>query len=96
MAIGVVRTIKEFAASEWAKDWGAIRMIDDRVGGTVQMPGPLWRFSSSVLPQPGIPAFQGEDNVAILTELGLTTDAISDLKSRGVIRSRRAAAGSFE
>lgn len=96
MAIGVVRTIKEFAASEWAKDWGAIRMIDDRVGGTVQMPGPPWRFSSSVLPQPGIPAFQGEDNVAILTELGLTTDAISDLKSRGIIRSRRAAAGSFE
>ena len=96
MAIGVLRTPQEFAATPWAKDWGAIRMVDDRAGNAVRMPGPPWRFSSAVLPQPGLPAFQGEDNVAILTELGLEKAAIDDLQARGVLRSRRAASGAFD
>lgn len=96
MAIGVVKTTREFAETQWAGDWGAIRNVDDRSGGTVRMPGVPWRFSGSVLPEPGIPAFQGESNVEVLSELGISTSQIEELKKRGILRSRRSPADAFD
>ncbi|SOE97060.1 Crotonobetainyl-CoA:carnitine CoA-transferase CaiB [Burkholderia sp. D7] len=96
MAIGVVRTTREFAETQWVEDWGAIRNVDDRAGGTVRMPGAPWRFSGSVLPKPGIPAFQGENNAEVLAELGISASRIEELKKRGVLRSRRSTAAPFD
>src|SRR5215471_14844056 len=76
LAIGVVRSTAELAESEWAEHWGAIVEVDDRNGGTMRMPGPPWRFSVATLPAPGVPAFQGEHNVELLTERNIDTEVI--------------------
>jgi len=96
LAIGVVRSTNEFAASEWAREWGAVVSVDDRAGGTVRMPGPPWRFSESTLPPPGAPSFQGEDNAAVLASVGVSAEQSADLHARGVTRSRRMPFGAYD
>jgi crotonobetainyl-CoA:carnitine CoA-transferase CaiB-like acyl-CoA transferase len=96
LAIGVVRTTNELAATQWAKEWGAVVEVDDRAGGVVRMPGPPWKFSESELPPPGIPSFQGEDNVSILTERKVDPTLIEQLKERRVLLSRRAFRGAYD
>ena len=96
LAIGVIRSTRELADSEWARDWGAVVQVDDRGGGTVQMPGPPWRFSASQLPAPGIPYFQGENNAELLAEYGVAADVIDDLRQRRVLLSRRSARGAYD
>jgi CoA:oxalate CoA-transferase len=89
LAVGRVRTINEFAKSDWVKDWNAVVDVDDRGGGTVRMPGNPWIFSRSELPAPGAPAYQGEHNDEILKELSVSEDSIRDLQQRNVLLSRR-------
>jgi CoA:oxalate CoA-transferase len=89
LAVGRVRTINEFAKSDWVKDWNAVVDVDDRGGGTVRMPGNPWIFSRSELPAPGAPAYQGEHNDEILKELSVPKDSIRDLQQRNVLLSRR-------
>lgn len=96
LAIGVIRTTRDLAESEWAKDWGAVVDVDDRGGSTVRMPGPPWRFSESTLPPPGIPAFQGEHNVELLMERKVDEALIEDLRQRRVLLSRRSARGAYD
>jgi crotonobetainyl-CoA:carnitine CoA-transferase CaiB-like acyl-CoA transferase len=96
LAIGQVRSINEFAASDWVKEWNAVVEIDDRAGGTVRMPGNPWIFSRSELPAPGAPAFQGEHNEEILSERNLSANEIADLKKRKVLLSRRGPFGAFD
>jgi CoA:oxalate CoA-transferase len=96
LAIGIVRSTHELAESEWAKDWGAIVEVDDRAGGTARMPGPPWRFSVSELPEPGIPAFQGEHNAEVLSESGVDAAVIADLQARRVLLSRRSPRGAYD
>jgi CoA:oxalate CoA-transferase len=96
LAIGVIRTTRELAESEWARDWGAVVEVDDRGGSTVRMPGAPWRFSESTLPPPGIPAFQGEHNVELLMERNVDPAVIEDLRQRRVLLSRRSARGAYD
>jgi CoA:oxalate CoA-transferase len=96
LAVGCVRTTREFAESEWVKEWNAVVDVDDRAGGTVRMPGNPWIFSRSQLPPPGSPAFQGEHNEAILAERNIAPDRIADLQQRRVLLSRRGPFGSFD
>jgi CoA:oxalate CoA-transferase len=96
LAVGRVRTTREFAESEWVKEWNAVVDVDDRAGGTVRMPGNPWIFSRSQLPPPGSPAFQGEHNEAILAERNIAPDRIADLQKRKVLLSRRGPFGSFD
>jgi CoA:oxalate CoA-transferase len=96
LAVGVVRSTNELAESEWAADWGAIVNVDDRSGGTMRMPGPPWRFSEATLPPPGIPAFQGEHNIELLTEHNVDPELIEDLRQRRVLLSRRSLRGEFD
>ena len=56
LAVGQVRTVNEFASSDWVKEWNAVVEVDDRAGGMVRMPGNPWIFSSSELPSPGVPS----------------------------------------
>jgi crotonobetainyl-CoA:carnitine CoA-transferase CaiB-like acyl-CoA transferase len=96
LAIGVVRSTHDLAESEWAREWGAVVEVDDRDGGTMRMPGVPWRFSQSVLPKPGIPSFQGEDNAAILAERNVDPAVIEDLRQRKVLLSRRSPRGAYD
>jgi CoA:oxalate CoA-transferase len=89
LAVGRVRTINEFAGSDWVKEWNAIVDVDDRDGGALRMPGNPWIFSRSELPAPGSAAFQGEHNEQILRELCTPEDRIRDLQDRNVLLSRR-------
>ena len=96
LAIGVVRSTQELAQSEWAKEWGAVVEVDDRGGGSVRMPGPPWRFSGSVLPSPGLPAYQGEHNAELLAERSISQAVIEDLHRRRVLLSRRTPRGAYD
>ncbi|MGY3484756.1 CoA:oxalate CoA-transferase [Bradyrhizobium sp. USDA 4011] len=89
LAIGSVRTLNEFANSDWAKEWNAVVDVDDRDGGVVRMPGNPWIFGTSKLPPPGAPAYQGEHNEEILRELQISEDQIRDMQKKSVILSRR-------
>jgi CoA:oxalate CoA-transferase len=60
------------------------------------MPGPPWRFSDATLPPPGIPAFQGEHNVELLTEHNVDPGLIEELRQRRVLLSRRSLRGEFD
>ncbi|MDN5005468.1 CaiB/BaiF CoA transferase family protein [Bradyrhizobium sp. GCM10027634] len=88
LAVGQVRTIGQFADSDWVKEWKAVVHVDDRAGGTVRMPGNPWLFSRSQLPPPGAPAYQGEHNEAILAEHNVDPDKVADMKRRKVLLSR--------
>lgn len=96
LAIGVVRSTWELAESDWAAEWGAVVEVDDRGGGVMRMPGVPWRFGGSTLPEPGIPAFQGENNAEILTGAGLSESEIASLKARGILLSRRSPVGAYD
>jgi len=96
LAIGVVRSTEELAESEWAEDWGAIVNVDDRSGGTLRMPGNPWRFSKATLPPPGLPAFQGEHNLELLTERNMDRGYIQQLREKRVLLSRRSLRGEFD
>jgi CoA:oxalate CoA-transferase len=96
LAIGTIHTVSEFADSEWVKEWGAVVNVDDRDGGTLRMPGNPWIFSRSVLPPPGVPAFQGEHNAEILAERKIAAARIKDMQERRVLLSRRSPVGGFD
>jgi CoA:oxalate CoA-transferase len=96
LAVGRVRTISQFAESEWVKEWNAVVEVDDRAGGVVRMPGNPWIFSRSKLPAPGMPAFQGEHNEEILAERQVAPDKIADMRKRRVLLSRRSPVGAFD
>jgi CoA:oxalate CoA-transferase len=89
-------TLKEFAKFDWVKEWNAIVEVDDRHGGTTPMPGNPWIFSGSKLPDPGAPAFQGEHNHEILTEVNVPEEEIRDLQQRRILLSRRKIVGAYD
>ncbi|WP_050421395.1 CaiB/BaiF CoA transferase family protein [Bradyrhizobium tropiciagri] len=89
LAVGRVRTVNEFADTDWAKEWNAVVEVDDRAGGVVRMPGNPWIFSSSELPSPGAPAYQGEHNEDILGQLDIAPEKVRDLQQRSILLSRR-------
>ncbi len=89
LAVGRVRTVNEFAKSDWVREWNAVVDVDDRAGGSVRMPGNPWIFSQSELPTSGTPAYQGEHNEEILNELRIPESQIRDMQQRNVLLSRR-------
>jgi crotonobetainyl-CoA:carnitine CoA-transferase CaiB-like acyl-CoA transferase len=89
LAVGRVRTVNEFANSDWVKEWDAVVDVDDRAGGTLRMPGNPWIFSSCELPRPGSAAYQGEHNEEILKELQVADESIRDMQQKNIILSRR-------
>ncbi|KOG60994.1 MULTISPECIES: CaiB/BaiF CoA transferase family protein [Streptomyces] len=88
MASGYVRTPEDFAAGEWAQTWPAVREVPDRAGGRITIPGSPWHFGSNN-EEPAaveqIPAFQGEHNHAVLSELGYDEDTIANLVAKGAL-----------
>ena len=89
LPIGRVATIKEIAASPWAKSNDVFAEVSDRQGGTAKIPQSPWRFSRARSGARGSAAFPGEHNAEVMGEvLGLRPDEIAELESRGVLRDR--------
>ncbi|WP_371785717.1 CaiB/BaiF CoA transferase family protein [Streptosporangium subroseum] len=87
IATGQLRTVDEFADSQWVRQWTAIRSVPDRNGGRITVPGPPWHFSAAG--EPGsperVPARQGEHNEGVLRELGFDEGEIGSLRRRGAL-----------
>jgi crotonobetainyl-CoA:carnitine CoA-transferase CaiB-like acyl-CoA transferase len=89
LAMGVLRSVRELAESEWARERGAIVEVDDRGGGTVRIPDAPWRFSDATVGVRGVPKYRGEDNREVLGELlGLDAAELDRLERSGVLSSR--------
>jgi crotonobetainyl-CoA:carnitine CoA-transferase CaiB-like acyl-CoA transferase len=91
IATGRLRTLDEFAATEWARRWGAIRAVSDRHGGEISIPGPPWHFSRHTDPLgEQVPALQGEHNTPVFEELGFDEQRIETLyKSQAFVEPGR-------
>jgi CoA:oxalate CoA-transferase len=88
MAVGVVRTVAEAAESPWAAHRGAIVEVADRGGGTIRIPEAAWRFSGAEAGVAGDPAWRGEHNREVFTELGLDDAELDRLEADAVLSSR--------
>jgi len=87
IAMGEIRSIKDLSKSEWTDYWGAIQLVSDRNGGEYRLPGRPWRFSHEELTPIGTPAFQGEHNLEVFRELGVSEGELAELKSSGALVS---------
>lgn len=88
LVMGVVRTLTEAAATDWARDRGAVVEVSDRGDGSFTVPNTPWRFSEATSGVRGEPAYRGEHNREVLSALGLTDDELDRLESDGVLSSR--------
>jgi crotonobetainyl-CoA:carnitine CoA-transferase CaiB-like acyl-CoA transferase len=89
LAMGVLRSVREVADSDWARDRGAIVDVPDRGGGTIRIPNSPWHFSAAEAGVRGQPAYRGEHNREVLAELcGLGDDELDALEAAGVLSSR--------
>ena len=93
IAMGQIRSIKDLAKSEWSDYWGAVQRVSDRSGGEYTLPGRPWRFSGEELTPIGAPAFQGEHNIAVFTELGISAVELKRLSDAGVLVTHPRAQG---
>jgi len=91
IAMGEIRSIKELTASAWSDYWGAVQQVSDRSGGEYRLPGRPWRFSDEELSPIGMPAFQGEHNFAVFSELGVSDAELKRLCDAGVLVMHRRA-----
>jgi crotonobetainyl-CoA:carnitine CoA-transferase CaiB-like acyl-CoA transferase len=86
IATGLLRGMKELAATEWAAAWPATRSVPDRHGGAITMPGRPWRFSlDGAASEIRLPALQGEHNDEVLSELGYHADEIAELRVQNAL-----------
>lgn len=89
LASGPLRSARELAATDWAREREAIVEVPDRSGGTIKVPNSPWRFSAAAADVTGEPRFRGEDNRAVLAELlDLSEAELDDLEARGVLSAR--------
>ena len=86
IATGQVRTVKEFADSDWARAWNAVRAVPDRAGGEIRIPGRPWHFRDTITSDDQqVPATQGEHNDEVLAELGFSPAEITKLRESGAL-----------
>jgi crotonobetainyl-CoA:carnitine CoA-transferase CaiB-like acyl-CoA transferase len=86
IATGRVRTVKQFAESDWAREWNAVRTVSDRAGGEIKIPGRPWHFAGQVIEADmQIAAYQGEHNTAVLAAFGYSQEEIAALIASGAL-----------
>lgn len=89
LAMGVMRTMKELAATQWANERNVLIEVDDRSGATFRVPNSPWVFSASDTSTQGDAKFRGEDNEKVLGELaGLSASEVEQLTKLGVLSQR--------
>ena len=86
IATGRVRSTREFADSDWAREWNAVRTVSDRSGGEITIPGRPWHFADQVAADEGqLAARQGEHNAEVLNELGFSAAEIAAFQASGAL-----------
>jgi crotonobetainyl-CoA:carnitine CoA-transferase CaiB-like acyl-CoA transferase len=85
IAIGEIRSLKELAETDWARQWGAVQEVSDRRGGTYRLHGYPWRFSDEDLGTRAAPAFRGEHNEQVFREAGLAEVEIRRAIDTGIL-----------
>jgi len=85
IAMGQIRSLEELGKSEWAEYWGAVHEVSDRRGGAYKLQGRPWRFSEDKLDPPGLPAFRGEHNLEVFSEVGFSREEIEQSVKAGVL-----------
>lgn len=86
IASGQVRTVQEFAETEWAREWPALRQATAGNGAQFTIPGRPWRFDDRIAAQEEQPvAYRGEHNTDILVGLGYSPEAIAELRESGAL-----------
>jgi crotonobetainyl-CoA:carnitine CoA-transferase CaiB-like acyl-CoA transferase len=89
LAVGRLRSGRDLADSDWARERGAIAEVPDRAGGTIRIPNPPWHFSDAEVGLRGGAKYRGEDNGAVLADvLGYDAATIVALEADGVLSSR--------
>ena len=89
IAMGEIRSLRALSETEWAGCWDAVQVVSDRYGGSYRLPGRPWRFSRDTLEPMGDPAFQGEHNREVFTELGLGDEQIASYVASGALVESR-------
>jgi crotonobetainyl-CoA:carnitine CoA-transferase CaiB-like acyl-CoA transferase len=62
-----------------------VQRVPDRSGGEYRLPGRPWHFSAEQLAPAGLPAFQGEHNLEVFRELGISEAELKRLADTGVL-----------
>jgi crotonobetainyl-CoA:carnitine CoA-transferase CaiB-like acyl-CoA transferase len=90
LAVGLMRSGRELADTEWAIERGATVEVSDRGSGTIRVPNSPWRFSAGPeVGVTGIPKYRGEDNREVLGDLlDLDDEQLDALEADGIISSR--------
>ena len=89
LAVGLLRTVRELADSDWAKARGAIVEVSDRGNGTIRVPNSPWHFSDAATGVSGIPKYRGEDNAEVAADwLGMGAESVKVLENKGILVSR--------
>ena len=89
LAMGILRSVRDVADSEWARDRDAVVAVPDRGEGAIRIPNSPWHFSAADTGVRGQPAYRGEHNREVLAELcGLSDAELDQLEADGVLSSR--------
>ena len=89
LAVGVMRSVREIAESDWSTARGAIAHVPDRIGGEVRIPNAPWHFTHSHVGTSGEPRYRGEDNRNVLRDiLNMADEEIDKLEANNVLSSR--------
>jgi len=97
LAMGVLRSVRDIGASEWASERNAIVAVSDRNGGVVRIPNSPWTFSDASTGVTGEPKFRGEDNEVVLRDvLGFDEARITAIRDSGVLSSRLPGTGKVD
>ena len=89
LAMGIIRTVREVADSDWSAARNAVVEVSDRAGGTVRIPNSPWHFSDASTGVYGEPKYRGEDNRTVLQRiLHLDDTEIDRLETATVLSSR--------
>jgi hypothetical protein len=81
-----IRTFADLKSLD-ARDWNAVRVVPDRSGGEIRIPGRPWRFHEPVGSDDDqqVPARQGEHNSEVLAELGFGPAEITKIGESGAL-----------
>ena len=85
LAIGKLRSMKEFAEGPWGDYWQIIRKIKIDKDNIIKIPGLPWKFSRTKCEPQNHLANRGMNNEKILVELGYTKKEIKKLYLKNIL-----------
>ena len=85
LAIGRLRSMKEFAEGPWGDYWNIIRKVKIDKDNEIRIPGQPWKFSRTKCEPQNHFAIRGMDNKEILLDLGYSKKEIERFYSKNII-----------